>query len=229
MKLTPIEAYDRWAATYDAQPDNVVFALESALFSDLLARIAIRGKTVVDIGCGTGRHWQEILSMAPAELIGVDPSPRMLEQLKAHYPAAQVLCAQGDRLDGMTDASCDVVVSTLALAHIANATRAIREWTRVLRQGSALLLTDFHPAAIRAGMKRTFVVSGETIDIEHYATDLDRLREIALQCGLTPVLTAERVIDEAVRPFYERARYLKAYDRNKGLPLVFGMQFLKSS
>jgi len=229
MKRKPIDAYDRWAATYDAQPDNVVFALESAVFSDLLARIATRGKTVVDIGCGTGRHWREILSMEPAELIGVDPSPRMLEQLKVHYPAARVLCEEGDRLEGMMDASCDVVVSTLALAHIANATRAIREWTRVLRRGGPVVLTDFHPAAIRAGMKRTFVMSGQTIDIKHYATDLARLREIGVQCGLTHVLTAERVIDESVRPLYERARYLDAYDRNKGLPLVFGMQFLKSS
>ena len=79
-----------------------------------------------------------------------------------------------------------------------------------------------------AGVARRFI-AGETIDIEHYATDLDRLREIAIDSGLRSLFRTERVIDESVRPFYERARYLKAYEKNKGLPLVFGMIFLKSS
>src|SRR5262245_17593422 len=55
--LAPAAAYDRWAATYDSQPDNVVFALEGPLFTELLARVVIEKKIVIDIGCGTGRHW----------------------------------------------------------------------------------------------------------------------------------------------------------------------------
>ena len=228
-RASPVEGYERWAATYGAQTDNVVLALESPLFSELLARVAIEGNIIVDIGCGTGRHWPEILSRAPAELIGVDPSPRMLERLKAHYPDARVLCAEGDDLPEIADASCDVIVSTLALAHIPAVARAICEWCRMLRRGGAMLVTDFHPLAIRAGMKRTFVSGGETIEIEHHATDLERLRAIAIDCGLTPALAAERVIDESVRPFFERAQYLKAYDKYKGEPLVFGMHFVKPS
>ena len=229
MKLPPIEAYDRWAATYDAQADNVVLALESPLFSTLLARVVIEGKIIVDIGCGTGRHWPEILSRAPATLIGVDPSLRMLEWLKVHYPDARVLHAPGDELAEIADASCDVIVSTLALAHIREASRAISEWRRTLRPGGSVLMTDFHPDAIRAGMKRTFASRGKTIEIEHHATDLARLRKIAADCGLTTALAAEGAIDESVRHLFERANYLEAYERHKGVALVFGMHFLKSS
>jgi len=227
VKLTPVEAYDRWAATYDEQPDNVVLTLESALFTELLASIPIEGKLVIDVGCGTGRHWPEILSRGPAEIVGVDPSIGMLDRLRTHHPSARTLCAQGDRLTDIAEYSYDVVVSTLALAHIRDAARAICEWCRILRPGGAMLVTDFHPEAIRAGMKRTFVTRGKTIEIEHHATELQTLREIAVKNGLTLVSQSERGIDESVRPLFERADYLDAYRKNKGLPLVFGLNFLK--
>jgi hypothetical protein len=76
-------------------------------------------------------------------------------------------------------------------------------------------------------MKRTFVIRGETIEIEHHATELYALREIAVENGLSVVLEAERVIDESVRPLFERANYLDAYRKNRGLPLVFGLHLLK--
>jgi len=82
-RVAPLKGYDLWAPTYDAQPDNVVLALESPLFAQLLADVRIEAGVVVDIGCGTGRHWPEILSRGPAKLIGVDPSP--LQVLEPSY------------------------------------------------------------------------------------------------------------------------------------------------
>lgn len=228
-RVPPVEGYDRWAATYDAQPENIVFELEGSLFTRLISRIELDGKTVVDVGCGTGRHWKEILSRHPAMLIGVDPSTRMLEKLKTSHRNARVLCAQGDLIAELADASCDVVISTLALAHIPSAARAMREWSRILRSGGAIVITDFHPDAIQAGMKRTFTSAGETFEIEHYAASLERLRGIAGDAGLTQVFMDQRVIDASVRPLFERAQYLEAYDRHKGVALVFGVHLLKTS
>ncbi len=224
-----MQAYDHWAATYDYQAGNVVFALESSIFTDMLAGVSIEGKIVLDIGCGTGRHWPEILACGPREIIGIDSSSRMLEQLKSRQPGARTLCAAGDRLTDIDDASCDVIVSTLTLAHIPNSPRVIHEWYRKLRSGGAMLITDFHPEAIRAGMKRTFVANGKTIEIEHHVTELRVLCEIAAMTGLTVVSQTERTINESVRPLFERANYLDAYLKNQGLPLVFGLHFLKPS
>src|ERR1051325_2496428 len=111
-RVSPVEAYDSWAQSYDTQSDNVVFALESPLFTDLLGRVAVEGKAVLDIGCGTGRHWPEILSRKPAELCGIDPSRAMLDQLKRRYPDARTVCAEGDRLPQLADASFDLIIST---------------------------------------------------------------------------------------------------------------------
>jgi ubiquinone/menaquinone biosynthesis C-methylase UbiE len=226
-RLSPLEGYNRWAATYDVPGDNVVFALETPLFNEMLALVPIEGNSVVDMGCGTGRHWEEILLRKPAAITGVDSSPKMLERLHAHYPDTRTICSLGERVPEIGDASCNIIVSTLALAHIPLASRALNEWARILRPGGSILITDFHPDAIRAGMKRTFESEGETFEIEHYATDLERLRRIAADCGLTPNFTGERQIGESVRPLYERAQYLEAYEKHKGCPLVFGMHLVK--
>src|ERR1700759_294516 len=51
------EAYDIWAESYDDQPDNLMFYLDSQLFSGFILNVDLKGKNVADIGCGTGRHW----------------------------------------------------------------------------------------------------------------------------------------------------------------------------
>ena len=227
-RVAPPEGYDRWAVTYDSQPDNAVLALESRLFSELLVRIVIEGKGVLDIGCGTGRHWPEILSWRPARLTGVDPSSGMLQRLKVRYPNAETFCSAGDRLAEMAAGSFDVIVSTLALAHIPDASIAIREWHRILKATGSMLITDFHPDAIRSGMKRTFIAQGETIEIEHHVTEINQLQNIARKCGLTVSFISERSIDDSVRPLFERDLALREYDKYKGLRLVFGMVFTKT-
>jgi ubiquinone/menaquinone biosynthesis C-methylase UbiE len=222
-EMTAAEGYDLWAATYDGQPDNAVLALESRLFSELLERVDVQGKTVLDIGCGTGRHWAEILSRAPAQLVGADVSVEMLRQLRSRYPQAQLFCASGGDLNEVAAESCDLIVSTLALAHMGEAKRALRQWHRILRRGGRVLITDFHADAFHAGLRRTFVNSGETIEIEHHATELVDLVKSAGECGFEVVDCAESAIDESVRHLFERDRALEKYESCRGLLLVFGI------
>src|SRR4051812_25648116 len=79
-------AYDLWAATYDAEGDNLLVLLDEGLFEGLLRRVEVRGKRVVDVGCGTGRHWAKIAAGGPAELVGYDVSPGMLARLRRKHP-----------------------------------------------------------------------------------------------------------------------------------------------
>jgi ubiquinone/menaquinone biosynthesis C-methylase UbiE len=226
-RVSPSTGYDQWAATYDTQPDNAVLALESALFTELLDRVSMRGKVVADIGCGTGRHWEEILSRQPARIIGVDSSARMIARLKSRYPDAEVYCAGGDRVVGLDKKSCDLVISTLALAHFADTAATFREWSRILRDGGAMLITDFHPDAIRAGMKRTFTGPRGTIEIEQHAIELDEMQAIALDCGLHVSFVGERAIGESVRHLFQGTEAIKKYHAHEGLRLVYGVHFTR--
>ena len=71
-EFNPEKGYDIWASSYDDQPDNLMLALDEAVFSTLLKEMGLTGKTVVDVGCGTGRHWKKILDAGPIKLTGYD-------------------------------------------------------------------------------------------------------------------------------------------------------------
>src|SRR5581483_3352645 len=83
------DAYHLWASTYDHQPDNLVLKMENEVFTTLLSKITLENKIVLDIGCGTGRHWNVLLEMHPSQLTGIDVSEEMLTQLKNKFPDAR--------------------------------------------------------------------------------------------------------------------------------------------
>src|SRR6476619_2430727 len=51
------EAYNLWAGNYDRQPDNLMLFLDNQLFHHFIQSVDISNQVVLDIGCGTGRHW----------------------------------------------------------------------------------------------------------------------------------------------------------------------------
>ena len=75
LSSLPSEVFDRWAPSYDTQP-NPLLALEQRV---LLPRLGdVRGLDVLDAGCGTGRWLGQLAGRSPRSLIGVDISPVML-------------------------------------------------------------------------------------------------------------------------------------------------------
>jgi ubiquinone/menaquinone biosynthesis C-methylase UbiE len=226
-RITAREAYRLWASTYDAQPNNLLLALEEEVFAELLACVDLEGRAVLDVGCGTGRHWQRLWAARPGALAGVDTSPEMLVRLRERVPGADVRLVSDTRLEGVADASVDVVVSTLTIGHIAALGSALGEWTRVLRPGGIMILTDFHPEAFRVGMKRTFVHSGTTFEVEHHLHSLDALVEICRGLTLEIRETRERVIDEGARAYCADRKQAAVFRRAQGTPIVLGMILLK--
>jgi ubiquinone/menaquinone biosynthesis C-methylase UbiE len=192
--LSPKEAYRLWSRTYDAQPDNAVIALEQEIFRELLSddMTTLADKVVLDVGCGTGRHWQRLLACQPRLLQGVDISNEMLARLRVRHPGAAVHLRTGPDLDGFRDASVDVVVSSLMLGYVREVDHELREWTRVLRTGGEVIVTDFHPDALRAGAKRTFTQRGATFEIQNYTHTVERLRELFHSLDLQVVGFGER-------------------------------------
>ncbi len=227
-RLATKDAYRLWSESYDAQPDNVVLALELEIFSGLLADAPLADQVVVDMGCGTGRHWGELLSGQPRLLHGVDSSPEMLGQLRKRYPDATLHLRDGRTIESFPDGSVDLVVSTLMLGHVREVADELREWTRLLRTGGGIVATDFHPEACRAGMKRTFTHAGATFEVENHPHTLELLRSLFRSMNLGIERFEERAIDAAVRAGFERQDHAEAYRRGIGTPLVFGFRLRKA-
>jgi len=219
--------YNIWAEKYDDQPDNLMLALDELIFTNLLEEIELKDKVVADIGCGTGRHWQKLFTRQPAQLTGYDVSAGMLNKLQQKFPQAQTHILKNDELKEMATAGCDIIISTLTVAHIHNLPAALAEWNMVLKPGGYILITDYHPAILQKGGLRTFEHEGKTVAVKNYVHSLEKIKAIAGQLHWELLRLKERIIDDEVKPFYEKQNALPVFEAYKGMPVIYGMLFKK--
>ena len=223
----PAMAYDIWAAGYDHQPMNLVLALDEELFSALLHEYDTVFPAILDIGCGTGRHWEKLKALKPSRLAGYDVSQGMLSRLAEKFPGSEIHLLENMSLPEEKNESADLLVSTLALAHMKDLKTALGAWARILRSGGELILTDFHPASLLQGGQRTFSDRGKTIAIRNYIHPLPELVKTCGQLGFTQLRFLERKIDASVKEFYEKQNALNIYEKFVDTPLIYGMRFKK--
>jgi ubiquinone/menaquinone biosynthesis C-methylase UbiE len=223
--LDPAPGYDLWAPTYD-DTDNLLVTLDELVFGSLIAELTISEKRILDVGCGTGRHWAKLLAQRPAALLGVDASQGMLDRLRQKYPQADLRRTDSHLLPGTHDGSFDLVVCTLALAHLPDADAAFAEWSRVLCSDGHAIVTDLHPEAVQRGAC-TFEHQNRTLEIRLYPRSLASIEGAARKRGLETVKLEQRVIDEAVRPYFEGRGAIAMFDRLAGLPLIYGLHLRK--
>ncbi len=225
---SPAVAYDLWASGYDDQPGNLMMDLDEEIFGSFLEDMNLTGKIVMDVGCGTGRHWEKILDKNPQKIIGYDVSVEMLKRLQEKYPMAVTHLLTGEHLHGTENSSCDIIVSTLTIAHIENPDQALSEWDRVLKPGGEIIITDYHPELLAKGGKRTFKYRNKTIAIQNFIHPIEKIKALARQLGWNEIRFAEEKIDEAVKEYYENQYALSLYEKFKGTAVIYGIHFKKS-
>jgi len=99
-----------------------------------------QGKTLVDLGCGTG-YWLPGYAREAARVIGVEPDPQLREQTAGRDPRARVLPGSAEHLP-LADASADVVHARFAYFWPPHCGEGLAEVLRVLRPGGALVVID---------------------------------------------------------------------------------------
>ncbi len=221
------EAYDIWAGSYDNQPDNLMLVLDEQVFTELFDMVDISGKSIVDVGCGTGRHWKKILEQSPQQLTGFDVSENMLAILQQKFPQAVTHVIHNNSLQPLADKSCDLLISTLTIAHIENAGAALQEWNRVLKPGGSVIITDYHPTALGKGAKRTFKHDDKLVAIKNYVHTIANIIAMAKQLKLLSVRLIEKNIDSGMRPYYEKQDAIAVYEVWKGVPVIYGLLLTK--
>ena len=228
-ELDPERAYEIWSADYDRQTGNLMLDLDEKIFSHLIENIDIRDKEVADIGCGTGRHWQKIYSKNPSNLIGFDVSASMLEKLKSKFPFARTQKTTDNRLASVANLSLDIIISTLTIAHIKNIEEAIASWSRVLKNGGDLIVTDFHPVLLANGGKRSFSHGGRSMSVKNYIHSIEKIRKAFYKAGFIVIREEEELVREEMRSYYEVKNALAVYERYKGMPVIYGLHLRKQS
>jgi ubiquinone/menaquinone biosynthesis C-methylase UbiE len=97
--------------------------------------------SILDLGCGTGRFSGALAVHFNAEVTGIDPSKKMLEQARSKQTDAPVRYQFG-RAEAipLPDESVDLVFMSMIFHHLEDPALAARECRRVLRdRGTAFL------------------------------------------------------------------------------------------
>src|SRR4029077_20747917 len=101
------------------------------------------GRTLVDLGCGTG-FWLPRYAAEAAEVIGIEPDSVLLtraEQRVRHLPSVRVAAGSAEHL-GLPARSVDVVHARFAYFFPPNGDAGLTEVLRALRPGGSLVVVD---------------------------------------------------------------------------------------
>jgi len=106
--------FDRYADFYDVYYGEKDYAAEVDFILSLAGRFGVRPRSLLDMGCGTGRHMVEFLGR-DVECDGFDLSTEMLKQAKGRLEGHDVELSQGDLTSFRNDKKYDLVVSMFAV------------------------------------------------------------------------------------------------------------------
>lgn len=145
--------YDEFAQGYETarRPNDSTgyHAMLDDLEVELVERYG-RGKSVLEVGCGTGLVLERIAQFA-SEAKGVDLSPGMLEKAKQRGLDVK----EGSATDlPYADESFDVTCSFKVLAHVPDIGKALSEMVRVTKRGGIVLAELYNPLSFRGLVKR---------------------------------------------------------------------------
>ncbi len=126
------------AALYELEnqaldPDGLVLAA-------MRARAPWRGRTLVDLGCGSG-YWLTRYAGEAGRVIGVEPDPRLLPLAAQRDPRVQVLRGSAEHIP-LPDASVDVIHARFAYFFPPGCEAGLAEAMRVVRPGGTLIVID---------------------------------------------------------------------------------------
>jgi SAM-dependent methyltransferase len=117
--------------------ENRALDPEGHVLTAMRARAPWAGRTLLDLGCGSG-YWLRGYATEAAEVIGVEPDLRLLPLAAARDPAARVLHGSAEHIP-LGDQSVDVVHARFAYFFRPSCDAGLAEVMRVLRPGGTLI------------------------------------------------------------------------------------------
>jgi ubiquinone/menaquinone biosynthesis C-methylase UbiE len=156
--LKPAEVHQTWG---DAFLDPAI----DAFYEEAFDRIANtlnpqRGTTILDAGCGLGRHTVR-LAKRGFIVFGFDFAPSALglarSYIEEHETQGSTRLSAADLLQiGARGAAFDHVISWGVLVHIPEVDKALSELVRVLKPGGRMVLIEVNKNSLESRLVRTY-------------------------------------------------------------------------
>lgn len=154
---------------------------------ELVERAAdLRGRRVLDVGCGTGRLSIALVERAYAKVWGVDASQAMLAVAKDKVQGVAFKQAQAESLP-FKDAWFERAVLWLVL-HLVDRPAALAEARRVLGADGRVAVVSFHESHFGAHWLNRYLPSLERIDRARFPTEAQVVAELG-EAGFAGVET----------------------------------------
>lgn len=178
--LSPDEAYELWATTYDLSL-NPLLALEERHLLPLIP--AMKGKAVLDLACGTGRWLKRFVELGARPGVGVDCSTAMLRTAATKFAIAHRLARADCTQLPFAAAFFDFAICSFALSHFPDLSVVSREFAIALKPGADLVVSDVHPEAYARGWRTAFRCGCTAVEIRTVVHSLANIREQFLSSG----------------------------------------------
>jgi malonyl-CoA O-methyltransferase len=190
--------YDRWAEVYDEE-DNPLILLEESHLGPLVGDVT--GLTVLDLGCGTGRHALRLAAHG-ACVTAVDFSDAMLKRARSKPESDKVAFFCHDLASPLPFpcASFDRILSCLMLEHLADLRAVFAEMRRLCKPEGAVIASVMHPAMGLRGVQPRFIDpdTGGRLSPRSYPHQIADYVMAALHAGWSINHVSEHAVDAAL-------------------------------
>ena len=189
--ISSSQHFDRLASRYSrlrASPDDVDPLTEAVVeLGDL------RGRRVLDVGCGPGTVLVQLTRAFGVDGVGLDASSKMIEAARRETPdLAELHVGRAETLP-FADGSFDAALMRLVVHHV-DRPKAFVELVRVLRPGGRLVVTTSDPDAFGSFWMAPYFPSYVEIERERFPSGETLHRELEV-AGFAAVEIAPFVLE----------------------------------
>ena len=144
-----METYDKLAKLYfERRKDQNRFDYNRDIDVPALIKMIgnVKGKTILDIGCGFGDHAEKLSKQNYKKFIGFDVSVELIKLAnEQHIPKATFEVGDMSKKLKYSSSYFDIVCSGLAIHYNKNINHLFKEVRRVLKKGGIFCFSTGHP------------------------------------------------------------------------------------
>lgn len=132
---------------FNNSPDSYSYTIEWPCVQELLPDL--RGKSILDFGCGTGIFTFLLEKYYPEKIVGIDLSEEMLRiamaKGKEKKSSAQFVLGDAGKLVSYFDETFDLVFSSTTTHYLTNLNELFENIRQVLKKNGTCVLSIIHP------------------------------------------------------------------------------------
>jgi len=178
------------------------------LWMDAVARWVPGPRTILDLGCGTGRFTVPMAERFNATTIGLDPSRKMLAEAAAkRISGAHLVRGSGEAIP-LRDETIDLVFTSMTYHHFSDAVRVAQECHRVSRPNAVTFVRTGTRDRIDEYAYVPFIPATRPL-IDERLPSVDDVTRTFQSAGLDTIFTGT-IVQPIARSFREYATKLEA-------------------